>query len=133
MADGDISAVKVLYRHTLSGGLNAAGAGANDKVLVVGEITAAYLAAGIAVEKLGGPGAAFGVSNIDILKLEPVLSGSTSTDAQAISLASYDHVNQKIFYVIDEGAGTPADPADAVVVTMRFLCIGDDAGAPSLT
>lgn len=132
MADGDVTAIKVLYRQTLSGGVNATGGGANDKVLVVGELTATYLEAGIAVNKVGGPGA-FGVTNIDVLKLEAVTSGSTYTDARQISIASYDHVNQKIFYVIDEGAATPADPADAVVVTMRFLCIGDDAGAPVLT
>ena len=127
-----ITAVKVLYRHTLSGGRNAAGNGANDKVLVVGEITAGYVSTGIAVDKVGGDNC-FGVTNIDILKLEPVLSGSTSTGARAISLASYDYENFKIFYVIDEGAATPADPNDDVVVTLRFLCIGDDAGAPSLT
>ena len=132
MADGDITAIKVLYRQPLSGGKTVTGGGANDKVLVVGEITATYLAAGIAVNKVGGPNA-FGVRNIDFLKLEAVTSGSTYTDARAISIADYDHVNQKIFYVIDEGAGSPADPNDAVVVTMRFLCIGDDAGAPELT
>lgn len=132
MANGDISAVKVLYRQTLSGGFNAAGAGANDKVLVVGEITAAYLQAGIAVDKLGGP-SCFGVTNIDILKLEAVTSNGVYTGAEAISLASYDHINKKIFYVVDEGAGTPVEPTDGHIVVLRFLCIGDDAGAPSLT
>lgn len=132
MADGDISAVKVLYRQSLSGGRSASGAGANNKVLVVGEITAAYVAAGIAVNKVGGVNC-FGVTNIDVLKLEPVVSGSTYTDTRQISLASYDHVNQKIFYVIDEGDADPAKPNDAVVVKLRFLCIGDDADAPVLT
>ena len=132
MASGDITAVKVLYRQTLSGGRSASGAGANDKVLVVGEITASYVSTGIAVNKVGGDNC-FGVRNIDLLKLEPVVSGSTYTDTRAISLASYDYENFKIFYVIDEGAADPADPDDAVVVTLRFLCIGDDAGAPALT
>ncbi|KKL68919.1 hypothetical protein LCGC14_2120220, partial [marine sediment metagenome] len=54
MARGDITAVKVLYRQTLSGGRSASGAGANDKVLVVGEITASYVSTGIAVNKVGG-------------------------------------------------------------------------------
>ena len=132
MAAGDITSVKVLYRHTLSGGRNAAGAGANDKVLVVGEITGQYISTGLSMADLGGP-SAFGVTNIDLLKLEPVTSGSTSTDARAISIASYDYVNNLIFYVIDEGAATPADPNDDVTVILRFLCIGDDAGAPVLT
>ena len=132
MAAGDINSVKVLYRHTLSGGRNASGNGANNKVLVVGEITAEYLAAGIPMVDLGGPNG-FGVTNIDVLKLEAVTSGSTYTDARAISVCSYDYVNNLIFYVIDEGAASPADPDDAVVVTLRFFCIGDAADAPVLT
>ena len=132
MAAGDITSIKVLYRHTLSGGRSASGAGANDKILVVGEITGQYISTGLPMVDLGGP-AAFGVRNIDLLKLEPVLSGSTSTDTRAISLCSYDYVNNLIFYVIDEGAADPADPNDDVTVTIRFLCIGDDAGAPALT
>ena len=132
MANGDITAVKVLYRHTLSGGRNAAGAGANDKVLVVGEITATYVAAGIAVDKLGGP-ACFGVTNIDLLKLEAVSSNAVFTGSEVISIAGYDHINQKIFYVVTEGAATPAVPTDGHAILLRFLCIGDDAGAPALT
>ena len=132
MANGDITAVKVLYRHTLSGGKTTSGAGANDKVLVVGEITATYVAAGIAVNQLGG-GNCFGVRNIDILKLEAVTSNAVSSDARLISIAGYDHVNQKIFYVVDEGAATPAVPTNGHAILLRFLCIGDDAGAPSLT
>ena len=132
MANGDITAVKVLYRHTLSGGFNAAGAGANDKVLVVGEITATYVAAGIAVNKVGGVNC-FGVTNIDILKLEAVSSNAVFTATEAISLASYDHINQKIFYVVDEGQATPAEPSDGHAILLRFLCIGDAADAPSLT
>ena len=132
MAAGDITSIKVLYRHTLSGGVNTAGSGANNKVLVVGEITGEYISTGLPMVDLGGPNA-FGVSSIDLLKLEPVTSGSTSTDARAISIASYDYVNNLIFYVIDEGAATPADPNDDVTVILRFLCIGDDASAPSIT
>ena len=90
------------------------------------------MAAGIAVNKVGGD-TCFGVRNIDFLRLEAVVSGSTYTDQRKISIASYDYVNKKIFYVIDEGQATPAKPADAVVVTLRFLCIGDDAGTPVLT
>ena len=133
MANGDITAVKVLYRQTLSGGKNVSGFGANDKVLVVGEITATYVAAGIAVDKLGGPGACFGVRNIDILKLETVSSNAVNTATEAIQLASYDHENQKIFYVVDEGQATPVEPTDGHAILLRFFCIGDDAGAPSLT
>ena len=132
MANGDITAVKVLYRHTLSGGKSASGAGANDKVLVVGEITATYVAAGIAVNQLGGVNC-FGVRNIDILKLETVSSNAVNTATEAIQLASYDHANQKIFYVVDEGQATPVEPTDGHAILLRFLCIGDDAGAPSLT
>ena len=132
MANGDITAVKVLYRHTLSGGRSASGAGANDKVIVVGELTASYVSTGIAVNKVGGANC-FGVLNIDLLKLEAVTSNGVYTATRAISIADYDTVNQKIFYVVDEGAATPALPSDGHVVVLRFLCIGDDAGAPNLT
>ena len=132
MANGDITAVKVLYRHTLSGGRSALGAGANDKVLVVGEITATYVAAGIAVNKVGGDNC-FGVRNIDLLKLETVTSNAVYTGAEVIQLASYDYENFKIFYVVDEGAATPVKPTDGHAIVLRFLCIGDDAGAPALT
>ena len=132
MANGDITAVKVLYRQVLSGGVSAAGAGANDKVLVVGEITATYVAAGIAVNKLGGANC-FGVRNIDVLKLEAVSSNGVNSGARVISIADYDHENQKIFYVVDEGAATPVVPTDGHAILLRFLCIGDDADAPSIT
>lgn len=132
MATGDINHVKVTYRQTLSGGRNAGGNGANDKVLVVGEIKAEYEVAGINIADLGGD-SAFGVTNIDLLKLEAVTSNAVYTDAAKISIASYDYTNKRIFYVVTEGQATPAKPTDGHVVVLRFLCIGDDAGAPVLT
>lgn len=132
MATGDINHVKVLYRQTLSGGRNATGGGANNKVLVVGELKAEYEVAGINIADLGGD-SAFGVTNIDILKLEAVTSNDVYSDAEKISLASYDHTNKRIFYVVTEGQATPAKPNDGHVVVLRFFCIGDDAGAPVLT
>ena len=132
MATGDINHVKVLYRQTLGGGFGATGNAANRKVLVVGELKAEYEAAGVNCADLGGD-SAFGVTSIDILKLEAVTSNSVYADAEKISLCSYDHTTKRIFYVVDEGQATPAKPTDGHVVVIRFLCIGDDAGAPVLT
>ena len=132
MADGDITAVKILYRHPFGGGRDDAGLRVNEKVLVVGEITATYVSGGIAVNKMGGVNC-FGLTNLDFLKLETVLVTTTSSDAEAIQIAGYDTVNQKIFIVEDEGAATPAVPSNADAIKLRFLAIGDNAEAPVLT
>ncbi len=130
MAAGDITSIKVTYRHTLSGGRNAAGNGANDKVLVVGEITGQYISTGLPMVDLGGA-SAFGVTNIDLLKLEAVTSGSTYSDSRALSVCSYDYVNHLIFYVIDEGAATPADPNDDSWVFEQKLTASDGSAGDS--
>jgi hypothetical protein len=132
MADGDITAVKVLYRQALGGGQTGSGAKKNDKILVVGEITATYVAAGIAVNKLGGANC-FGVSNIDFVKIEPTVIEAAFPTAENLFHASYDHENQKIFLLEDCGQANPAVPSDADTITLRFICVGDDADAPELT
>ena len=132
MASGDITAVKVLYRHPWGGGFNDAGNRVNNKVLVVGEITCTYVSTGIAVNKVGGHNC-FGVTNLDFLKLEMVTVAAAYTGAGSLIIGSYDHTNQKIFIVEDEGAASPAAPSDADAVVFRFLALGDDAGVPVLT
>jgi hypothetical protein len=132
MANGDITAVKVLYRQSLGGGQDAAGVKKNTKTLVVGEITATYVDAGIAVNKVGGP-SAFGVDKLDFVKLQMIRLNTTYPDAEALQIANYDVTNQKIFIVADEGAGTPANPNVGVTCVIRFLACGDDADAPELT
>ncbi len=133
MADGDITAVKVLYRQSLGGGQNADGVKKNNKVLVVGEITATYVAAGIACNKLGSGGSCFGVTNIDFVKIEPTLIATAASSDDSLLAASYDHVNQKIFLIEDLGAANPAVPSDQDAIVLKFICVGDDAGAPELT
>jgi len=132
MASGDITAVKVLYSQSLGGGQDENGVKKNTKRLVCGEITATYLDAGIAVNKLGGANA-FGVDNLDFLKLQVIRLNTTYPDAEALPIANYDVTNQKIFIVADEGAGTPANPNVDVTCIIRFLACGDDADAPELT
>ena len=130
MANGDIQ-VKVLYRQSLGGGVDATGVAKNTKILVIGEITGTYVAAGLAVNKLGGPNA-FGVRNLDFLKLNPITIDSIYPTAEKLFKADYDVTNQKIFLLEDLGAADPAKPADADVVLLKFIAVGDDADAPEL-
>ena len=131
MADGDIT-VKVLYKQTLNAGRTLTGA-RKDKVLVVGEIKGTYVAAGLAVNKLGGVNA-FGVVTLDFLSLDPrVIADATDPSAEVLFLANFDVTNNKIFLLEDSGNANPAVPSDADAVTIRFLAIGDDAAAPELT
>jgi hypothetical protein len=132
MANGDITAVKVLYSQSLGGGQDENGTKKNTKRFVVGEITATYLDAGIAVNKLGGPNA-FGVDKLDFVKLQMIRINTTYPDAEALQIANYDVTNQKIFIVADEGAGTPANPDVGATIVISFLACGDDADAPELT
>lgn len=132
MANGDITAIKVLYRHPWGGGFNAAGNRVNNKVLVVGEVTCTYVSTGIAVTKVGGHNA-FGVTNLDFLKLEMVTVDGTYSANRSLLIASYDHVGSLIFIVEDEGAASPVVPSDGDAVVFRFLALGDDAGVPVLT
>jgi hypothetical protein len=132
ISNGDIYALKVLYSQSLGGGQDEAGVKKSTKRLVVGEITALYADAGIAVNNVGGP-SAFGVDKLDFLKLQVVSLNAVFPDAEALQIANYDVVNQKIFIVADEGAGTPVNPDAGHVCVLRFLACGDDAEAPELT
>ncbi len=136
MANGDITAVKVLYRQSLGGGQSGTGVAKNTKILVCGEITATWADAGIAVNKTGGD-TAFGVSTLDLIKLQVITLGiagtATGPAAEKLMPASYDAVNKKIFCVIDEGQATPANPAAGQTCVIAFIAVGDDADAPELT
>jgi hypothetical protein len=131
MANGDIQ-VKVLYRQSLGGGKTLNGQSKNTKILVVGEITGSYVAAGLAVNKLGGP-SAFGVTTLDVLELDVRSVAAVETTIEKLQLACYDVTNQKIFITEDIGAANPAVPSNADAIVIRFLAIGDDADAPELT
>jgi hypothetical protein len=130
MANGDIQ-VKVLYRQSLGGGIDANGVAKNTKILVVGEITGTYVAAGLAVNKLGGANA-FGVSGLDYIKLNTITIGGVYPTAEKLFKADYNEATHKIFLLEDVGAADPAKPADGDVVVLKFVAVGDDADAPEL-
>lgn len=133
MANGDITSIKELYRQSLGGGQNTVTGSKNNKILTVGEMVCTYVAAGISVDGAGGPGA-FGVTNIDFIKIEPkIIASATGPSNDVLFHASYDHANNKIFMVENLGAADPAVPSDADTVTFRYICVGDDASAPELT
>ncbi len=133
MANGDITAVKVLYRQSLGGGQTIGGVKKSTKTLVIGEITCTYLLAGIAVNKLGGDNC-FGVlGDVDFVKLFPITINAIYPTAQKLHKADYDFVNKKIFCLEDVGQNTHTIPTDGDVVVIRFVAIGDDADAPELT
>lgn len=131
MADGDITANKVLYRQTVGAGQDADGVQKNTKVLVVGELTCTYHSSGIAVNKLGT--SAFGVSNVDFIHLNPITIAGASPITQKLFKADYDHANQKIFLLEDVGQANPAIPSNADACVIKYVVLGDDAGAPELT
>jgi hypothetical protein len=131
MANGDIN-VKVLYSQSLGGGFTTTGRAQNTKRLVVGEITGTYVAAGLAVNKLGGP-AAFGLTTMDFLKLEPITFNAVGPGVATLFPTDYDVTNQKIFCCDKLGAaGALADPEDGEAIVLRFVAVGDDATAPEL-
>ncbi|KKN92391.1 hypothetical protein LCGC14_0208820 [marine sediment metagenome] len=132
MADGDITAVKILYRQSLGGGQNELGVKKNSKILVVGEITCTYVAAGVAVDKTGGDNC-FGVTDIDFVKILPLTIAAAYPTAQKLFKADYDVTNKKIFLLEDMGQANPAVPSDADACVLRFVAVGDDADAPELT
>ncbi len=135
MASGDVT-IKNLYSQALGGGRDANGVPKNSKRLVVGQIDGTYVSTGLAINKHGGP-QAFGVNNLDYLHLEVITinTGGDSTlvypDANALFLANYDHANQKIFLLQNCGAADPEKPADADILSIRFVAVGDDATVPT--
>jgi hypothetical protein len=131
MANGDIQ-VKTLYRQSLGGGQDVNGVQKNTKTLVVGEITGLYVAAGLAVDKFGGENA-FGLTNVDYIKLEAVSQAGSYHTAAAVISAHWNRSTSKIFMVADNGHAAPSKVADAAVVVVRFFAVGDDATAPELT
>lgn len=132
MADGDITAVKILYKQSLGGGQDYNGIKKNSKALVVGEITCTYVAAGVACNKAGGD-SVFQLENVDFVKILPLTIAAAYPTAGKCFVASYDTVNNKIFLIEDLGANGAAEPSDADACVLRFVAIGDDADAPELT
>lgn len=132
MASGDITHVKVLWRLPLSGGRTKTGVGANDKVLVCGEISCSWADTGIEVVNHGGD-SCFGVSTLDFLRLQVLTANALYPDAQKMPIAAYDVTNRLIFVVPDEGQATPANLTEGQIIVMRFIALGDDADAPVLT
>ena len=133
MANGDITAVKILYKHALGGGQNALGVKKNSKVLVVGEITATYVEAGISAAKAGGD-CVFGVSEgLDFVKILPYSINGAYPTGNALFKADYDVNGKLIFLLNNVGNATAAVPTDGHVCVLRFVAIGNDAEAPELT
>ena len=88
--------------------------------------------AGLAVNKLGGP-AAFGLTTMDFLKLQPVTFNAVAPGKATLFPTDYDTVNQKIFCCDKLGAaGALADPEDGEAIVIHFVACGDDATAPEL-
>ena len=133
MANGDITAVKILYKQAVGGGQDALGVKKNSKVFVVGEITATYVSTGISVAKAGGD-CVFGCSEgLDFVKLVPYSVNGVYTAAQAIQTADYDKSGKLIFIQTDVGAANPTIPTDGHSCLIRFVALGNDAEAPELT
>jgi hypothetical protein len=132
MGDGDITAVKVLYRQSLGGGQDGSGVQKNTKTLVVGEITATYDNLGVRCDRAGGA-SAFGLLQVDFVKVLPLTIDGDYPTAGKCFVASYDTVNHKIFLIEDLGANGSEEPTDGDDVVLRFVAIGDDADAPELT
>jgi hypothetical protein len=136
MANGDVT-IKTLYSQAIGGGRDADGIAKQGKRLSVGTIDGTYVSTGLAINKHGGA-KAFGVDNLDFLYLEVITinTGGNSTKVypttNALFLANYDHVNQKIFVLEDCGAADPAKPSDADILQLRFVALGDDATVPEL-
>ena len=131
MADGDITAVKELGRFTIpGGGSTLAGVAKNNKVMVWGEITATYVAAGLDLDGVGGV-AAFGVDVLDYVDFE-VSNIDGNDPATVIMFSAYlARATNKIFMLDDTGGD--AKPEDAEAVTLKYLACGDSNAAPELT
>ena len=130
MASGDITAIKELGRFTIPGGGHTTGGLAkNNKVQAWGEITATNVAAGLALDALGGV-TALGVCTLDFIHLEPRLLNATAPASQAQFSAQLDVLTDKIFIVEDLDDSTLVTDGQAVL--LRYLVIGDDAGVADL-
>ena len=134
MANGDITAVKILYRQSLGGGQDASGLKKNSKILSVGEITATYVSTGISAAKAGGD-CVFGMAaeGLDFVKLIPYSVNGVYSLGNALQTADYDVSGKLIFVATDIGAANPTVPTDGHSCIIRFVAVGNDADAPELT
>lgn len=125
MANGDITAIKKLFRVALPGGGHTnTGVAKNNKVLVVGEITATYVSTGISLVNEGGV-KALGAETADFLKFSLNTTDGASIADDALYLIQLDHADGLIYMLEDVGAANAAAPTDGDAVTLRYLLVGD--------
>jgi len=126
MANGDITAIKILSKVKLpGGGFTPAGVVKNNKVLVTGQITATYVSTGIVLSAEGGV-KALGADTADFIKFT-----LGTTDGQAIAddklhLWQLDHADGLIYGIEDIGQADAAAPTDGDAVTLNYLLVGDE-------
>ena len=143
MANGDITTIKEQGRYSIpGGGINTAGAAVNNKVLVWGTLEGTYDSTkGLDLGTRGGL-RALGVSTADFFTFEVKQAGVSGTRTNPASLLQFEAGrenengggNVESIFVIDQvGAGSPAEPSNADLITINYLVCGDDATAPILT
>lgn len=131
MADGDITAIRQLGSFTIPGGGNTlTGVAVQNKVMVWGEITATYVAAGIDLSGAGGV-TALGVTTLDFVRFE-VSKLDGNEPASQVHFVAALAVDEDRIYLLDNVAGD-AKPEDAEVVFLKYLACGDSNAAPELT
>ena len=139
MGDSDISYIKELGRYSIPGaGVNSVGGAVNNKVLVWGRLEGEYDTLGLDLLARGTL-RALGVENADFFTFEMRQAGVTGTRTNPTTLKLFKaHLQQttvpgRIFCFDQLGAASPAEPSDSDIITLDFICLGDDARVPVLT
>ena len=141
MANGEISNIVELGRFSLpGGGVTTAGVFVQNKVLVWGVVTAAYLAAGINPAASGSPMGAsgtlaklFGVENIDFCELTVTVTSGQVADKDNIRTFVLDRGSDLIFGLEGIGQAQATEPSDGDVVELSYLVVGDSSSYTELT
>jgi len=125
MANGDITAIKILSRIPLpGGGHTVTGVAKNNKVLVIGEITATYVSTGIDLSAEGGV-PALGADTADFIKFSLNTTDGAVIADDALYLIQLDHADGLIYMLENVGVADAAAPTDADAVTLRYVLVGD--------
>ena len=130
MANGDITYLKELGRFTIPGGGGTnTGIAKNNKIVAWGEISGIWEDTnGLKLSVLGGV-PALGVSKQDFIGFSVITSGGTASTHEAVFTAALNTTTSNIMVVLD---GLTA-PAEADVVVLNYLVVGDSNAAPDLT
>lgn len=134
MANGDLTAIKILGSWTIpGGGHTTTGAASNSKRAVWGQFTGpSEDTDGLNLIRYGGF-AALGLAACDVIKFDVVSVNAVFNVDEQLWEASIGRDDENVYLTVNGGVGAGDSPDAGHECIVNFFAIGDSNAAPDLT